>query len=86
MAIKFTFTLNDIEASNLFDWIRAHKCNLGMQIVEEMSKDKNEVSDAKVKWYKAHQNYMDKVTDRMLSNQERIPDSEEFEIHLDSTH
>ena len=78
MAIKFTFTLNDVDAENLFHWIRSEQGQMDMEILREMSNDKWNVREEYIEWYKKHKFYIGRVMERMLANQEKVEDSEEF--------
>jgi len=77
MAIKFTFTLNDQEAENLFDLLRHEQNSIDKETMAEMA-GKNR--KAYVEWHKKHKRYVGKIMTRMLSCQERLPDSKDFEV------
>ena len=80
MAVKFTFTLNDSEAENLFHWLQSEKNDMDRDILQEISGEKRQNY---LEWYRKHKAYVDGVMKRILSEQKRLPDSEEFEIPLE---
>ncbi len=72
MAIRFTFTLNDVDAENLLGCITESKCLL---IEESM-----EPSNVAHSWYMSRIEYLDKLKAKLLLNQERVPDMPEHEV------
>ena len=79
MAIKFSFTLNDAEAENLFSWLDSERTRLMMYKLEEIEKGEHK-NNHRIRWYDEHMEYMKQVQARMLQSQERLPDSPEFDV------
>ncbi len=75
MAIRFTFTLNDVDAENLVDCINESRRRLIEDFLEASSLD-----EAKNLWLENHIAYLDSLKARVLSNQERVPDMPEHEV------
>lgn len=98
MAITFNFTLNDIDAENLFHWLHdaENKCDLKIldetftiaslsdTLDEEENHKKKRYCQNKIDWYKAHKNYISCVITRMLGTQTRIDDSIDYEVCKES--
>ena len=79
MAVKFEFTLNDIDAENLFQWLNMYKCGYFQHIMDEVL---GENRPEYIKQYEQHMEYQDQVAERMLASQTRLEDSDEYEINV----
>lgn len=75
MAIKFTFILNDADAANLIDIMRSEKFRCADLIIEEMAGENRQEF---IQWHKDQSDYIQKLIDRILLQQERMKDSKEY--------
>lgn len=77
MAIKFTFTLNDADAENLFSILNSEKARMLDQVVEEAIADNR---PSFKQWYKDYAAYLQRLSERMLTCQSNEPDSESLTL------
>jgi hypothetical protein len=72
VAIKFTFTLNDLDAQNLFLCIQDAIRRFDDGILEEMSGAGHK---SQIDWYNGHKRYVKEIMSIMVAEQHKLPDS-----------
>lgn len=73
MAIKFNFTLNDTDASNLIDIINGAKI-AAMENAQEHMVGNSVADQANTSWYLGHAEYLEELKQKVLDGVARTED------------
>jgi len=77
--IHFNFSVDDIDAMNIFSCINDAKCNCNMQILKLLKQEhgvRNDNNFHEIKWYESHILYLEDLILKMKS--EKIEEKNEY--------
>lgn len=72
MAVKFEFTLSDVDASNLIDIINNEKVRALTRAREFLAGSVTRVDRANADWYNGHADYLEKLKQKVLAGNTRV--------------
>lgn len=71
MAVRFEFTLSDIDASNLIGILHDEKVRTLAKAIEHAG-HLDEVSQYNVDWYNRHADYLEELKQKVLAGNRRV--------------
>lgn len=72
MAVKFEFTLSDVDASNLIDIINSEKVRALSRAREFLAGSVTRVDQANADWYNGHADYLEELKQKVLAGNTRV--------------
>lgn len=72
MAVKFEFTLSDIDASNLISILHDEQVRALVRAREFIKKDMTQVDQANFDWYNRHADYLQELKEKVLAGNTRV--------------
>ncbi len=81
--IKFEFTLNDQDASNLIDILHNEKVRTLATAQNFIKKDMNAVDQANLDWYNGHAAYLQSLKEKVLAGNKPAVDERKETVLLD---
>ena len=72
MAVKFEFTLSDVDASNLIDIINSEKVRALSRAREFLVGSVTRVDQANADWYNGHADYLEELKQKVLASNTRV--------------
>lgn len=72
MAVKFEFTLDDIDASNLIDILHDAQVRVLGKAMEFIKSEMTNEEVAKVEWYKDHAAYLEELKQKVLAGNTQV--------------
>ena len=68
MAVKFEFTLSDVDAENMIDMINTYKNQMLFKAVSFLSKNNSQMAD----WYNRQADYAEELKQKILAGNTRV--------------
>lgn len=68
MAVKFEFTLSDVDAENMIDMFNMHKNQMLFKAVSFLSKNDDKMAD----WYNRQADYVEELKQKILAGNSRV--------------
>ena len=72
MAVKFEFTLSDVDASNLISILHDEKVRALARAQEFIKPQMTKVDQANLDWYNGHADYLEDLKKKVLAGNTRV--------------
>ena len=72
MAVKFEFTLSDIDAANLIAILHEEKVRIMVKAQEFIKPQMTKVDQANLDWYNGHADYLEDLKKKVLAGNTRV--------------